>query len=89
MSKRRPSLRQPAPVPPPAKAVSPPAPQRLSHARRLEAEKQSLLGLEQSLKLQSYTIRLPRAHPLFSGNDTRRPVFPSVPSQVIRLHSGK
>jgi|GEM_PF-1214172 len=90
MSRNKPSISQSAPVISPKKALPRSAPAaRPSHARRLEAEKQALLALEQSLKLQAYTLRLPRTQHLFSGNDIRRPVFPSAPLQVIRIHHGK
>lgn len=90
MSRNKPSISQTAPVITPPKTVRPSAGSaRVSRARRLEAEKQSLLALEQSLRLQSYTLRLPRTQQLFSGSDFRRPVFPSAPLQIIRLHHGK
>ena len=59
------------------------------HAKRIEAEKQALLALEQSLRLQTYTIGLPRTYPLFSGKDQRRTVFPSAPVHIVRIQNGK
>jgi hypothetical protein len=90
MSRNKPSITQSAPVIASKKTRSPSAPAaRLSHARHLEAEKQALQALEQSLRLQAYTIGLPRSQPLFSGNDQRRPVFPSAPVHIIRLLKSK
>lgn len=87
MSKRRTALSLTAPVIAAAKTAARPGVSPTG--RRKEAGKAALLALEQSLRLQSYTIRLSRSRPLFSGNDTRRPTFCSVPLHVIRLNNGK
>lgn len=88
MSKLKPALSLTAPVIPARKTAMPSAP-RSRHTKRLEAEKQALLALEQSLRLQAYTIRLPRTHPLFSGKDSRRCVFPSSPVNIIKIRNNK
>jgi hypothetical protein len=88
MTKLKPAIRLAAPLMSARKTVAQPTP-RSRHAKRLEAEKQALLALEQSLRLQSYTIRLPRTHPLFSSKDSRRCVFPSVPVRITRIQNGK
>jgi len=88
MSKRKPALSLTVPVVPARKTTVPSAP-RSRHTKRLEAEKQALLALEQSLRLQAYTIRLPRTHPLFSGKDLRRCFFPSSPLNIIKIRSCK
>jgi hypothetical protein len=86
MSKRTPSISLAAPPPTKAQPAVRSAAARLSYARRFDAQKQSLLALEQSLKLQSYTISLPGNRQLFSAQDRCRPVFPSVPSQIICIY---
>jgi hypothetical protein len=88
MSKIKSSLGLTAPVVSARKRVAQAAP-RTGKKKRLEAEKQALLALEQSLRLQAYTIRLPRNHPLFSGDDQRRSVFPSSPLLISRIHKDK
>ena len=88
MSTLKPAIRLTAPLLSARKTVAQPTPCS-GHAKRLEAEKQALLALEQSLRLQSYTIRLPRTHPLFSSKDSRRCVFPSVPVRITRIQNGK
>jgi len=88
MSKLKRALSLTAPVIPARKTAGPSAP-RSRHAKRLEAEKQAMLALEQSLRLQAYTIRLPRTHPLFSGKDLRRCVFPSSPVNIIKIRNDK
>jgi len=89
MSKRRTSISLSAPVIASKKKVPQAPVPRISHAQRLAAEKQSLLALEQSLRLQSYTVRLPRTQRLFSGKDMRRTVFPSASVHVIRIRNGR
>ena len=88
MSKLKSALSLTAPVIPARKTAGPSVP-RSRHTKRLEAEKQALLALEQSLRLQAYTIRLPRTHPLFSGKDVRRCVFPSSPVNIIKIRNDK
>jgi len=88
MSKLKPAISLTAPVISARKKGAQTAP-RSGHAKRVEAEKQALVALEQSLRLQAYTIRLPRTHPLFSGNDTRRSAFPSAPAHIIRMQNNK
>ena len=88
MSKLKPALSLTAPVIPARKTAVPSAP-RSRHTKRMEAEKQALLALEQSLRLQVYTIRLPRTHPLFSGKDSRRCVFPSSPINITKIRHNK
>jgi len=88
MSKLKPALSLTAPLIPARKKAQPSA-ARSRHTKRLAAEKQALLALEQSLRLQAYTIRLPRTHPLFSGKDSRRCVFPSSPVNIIKIRSVK
>jgi len=88
MSKRKPAIRLTTPLVPARKKVAQPKP-RSGHSKRVEAEKQALLALEQSLRLQSYTIRLPHSHPLFSSKDPRRITFPSAPIRITRIQNGK
>ena len=88
MSKLKPAIRLTAPLSSARNKSARSAPQSV-HAKRMEAEKQALLALEQSLRLQAYTIGLPRTHPLFSGNDQRRSVFPSAPVHIVRIQNGK
>ena len=88
MSKVKSSIGLTAPVTSARKQVTQAAP-GTGKKKRLEAEKQALLALEQSLRLQAYTIRLPRTHPLFSGDDQRRSVFPSSPLLISRIHKDK
>ncbi len=88
MSKIKPVIRQAAPlVSARKKAVQPKS--GSAHAKRLKAEKQALMALEQSLRLQSYTIRLPHSHSLFSSKDLRRITFPSAPTRITRIQNGK
>jgi hypothetical protein len=88
MSKPKSAIRLKAPLISARKTIAQSKP-RSGHAKRLEAEKQALLALEQSLRLQAYTIRLPAAQPLFSGKDQRRCVFPSAPIPIVRIQNGK
>ena len=88
MSRIKPPIRLATPLVPARKKSSQGA-SRSGHAKRVEADKQALLELEQSLRLQSYTIRLPHSHPLFSGRDMRRTTFPSSPVPVVRIQKDK
>jgi hypothetical protein len=88
MSKLKPAIRLTAPLASARKKALTSSPHS-RHGKRLEAEKQAMLALEQSLRLQSYIIRLPRSHHLFSGKDQRRCVFPSVPARITRLQNDK
>jgi len=88
MSKLKPAIRLTAPLISARKAVAQSG-RRSGHAKRLEAEKQAMQALEQSLRLQSYTIRLPRAYPLFSSKVSRRPIFPSSPVRITRIYNDK
>jgi hypothetical protein len=88
MSKLKPVIRLTAPLASARKTAVKPG-LHSGHAKRLEAEKQALLALEQSLRLQSYIIRLPHSHPLFSGKDQRRCVFPSSPVRITRIQNDK
>ena len=88
MSKPKSAIRLTAPLISARKTIAQSKP-RSGHTKRLEAEKQALLALEQSLRLQAYTIRLPVTQPLFSGKDQRRCVFPSVPIPIVRIQNGK
>ena len=88
MSKLKPAVRLTTPLVPARKNAGQPG-ARSGHAKRVEAGKQALLALEQSLRLQSYTIRLPHSHPLFSSKDQRRSIFPSSPTRITRIHNDK
>ena len=88
MSKLKPAIRLTAPLSSARKTGARSA-AKSGHAKRMEAEKQALVALEHSLRLQSYTIGLPRTSPLFSGNDQRRSVFPSAPAHIVRIQNGK
>ena len=84
MNRIKPTIRLTAPLKSARKTES-----RSGTSANLEAEKQALLALEQSLRLQSYTIGLPRSNPLFSRKDPRRCVFPSVPARITRIFNNK
>jgi hypothetical protein len=88
MSKIKPPVRLATPLVPARKDARKSVPSS-GHAKRVEADKQALLELEQSLRLQSYTIRLPHSHPLFSGKDMRRTAFPSSPVHIVMIQKDK